>query len=68
MNKGTVKWFNRKKGFGCSTNEDGGDVVVHYTGIKGEGFRQLEEGEKVTYDLFDGKNGPQAENVEVIGA
>ena len=51
MNKGTVKWFSAEKGYGFITGEDGGDVFVHFSGIAGEGFKSLEEGQAVTYDL-----------------
>lgn len=64
MNKGTVKWFNNEKGFGFITNsENGEDVFVHYTGIAKEGFKSLEEGQSVTYDLTEGARGMQATNV-----
>lgn len=66
MNKGTVKWFNSTKGFGFITNDEGGeDVFVHFTGIVSEGFKSLEEGAKVTFDIVDGNRGPQAVNVTV---
>lgn len=62
---GTVKWFNYQKGFGFITNlETGADVFVHYSGIIGEGFKALEEGKAVEYDIVEGKKGLQA--VEVI--
>ena len=64
MAQGTVKWFNGEKGYGFIAPDDGSeDVFVHYTGIAGSGFRSLEEGEKVTYEVTWGKKGPQAENV-----
>jgi len=66
MNKGTVKWFNSTKGFGFITNDEGGeDVFVHFTGIVSDGFKSLEEGAKVTFDVVDGNRGPQAVNVTV---
>jgi CspA family cold shock protein len=63
MNKGTVKWFNAEKGYGFITGEDGKDVFVHYSAIQGEGFKSLEEGQSVTYDVQQGARGPQAANV-----
>jgi cold shock protein len=66
MNKGTVKWFNSTKGFGFITNDNGGeDVFVHFTGIVSEGFKSLEEGAKVSFDIVDGNRGPQAVNVTI---
>ncbi len=61
---GRVKWFNNKKGYGFIERQEGGDVFVHYTAIKAEGFRSLEEGEIVTFDVVRGPKGLQAENVE----
>lgn len=64
MNRGTVKWFNSTKGFGFITNADGGeDVFVHFSGIATDGFKTLEEGQEVTFDITDGARGPQAVNV-----
>ena len=63
MNKGTVKWFNNQKGYGFITAEDGHDVFVHYSGLDMEGFKSLEEGQAVTYDLTEGARGMQAANV-----
>jgi cold shock protein len=61
---GTVKWFNGAKGYGFITREDGGkDVFVHYSAIVGEGFRNLEEGQRVEFEVQDGPKGPQAANV-----
>ena len=66
MNKGTVKWFNAQKGFGFITNDNGGeDVFVHFSGIASSGFKSLEEGQKVSFDLEKGQRGMQAVNVTV---
>ena len=62
MNKGTVKWFNAEKGYGFITGEDGNDVFVHFSAIQGEGFKSLDEGQAVTYDLTEGARGMQAAN------
>ncbi len=64
MAQGTVKWFNATKGFGFITAEDGKDVFVHFSAIKTDGFKTLDEGQKVTFDLEEGPRGPQAVNVE----
>jgi CspA family cold shock protein len=63
MAQGTVKWFNAEKGFGFITSDDGGDVFVHHTAIVSEGYRSLDEGQKVSFDLTQGQKGPQASNV-----
>ena len=63
MAQGTVKWFNADKGFGFITNDAGGDVFVHHTAIIGEGYRSLDEGQKVSFDVTQGQKGPQASNV-----
>ena len=63
MNKGTVKWFNAEKGYGFITGEDGQDVFVHYSGLNMEGFKSLEEGQEVEFDVTEGAKGPQAVNV-----
>lgn len=60
---GTVKWFNAEKGYGFITGEDGKDVFVHFSAIQGEGFKTLDEGQNVTYDLVQGNRGMQAANV-----
>ena len=62
--KGTVKWFNQQKGFGFITGDDGKDVFVHFSAIAGEGFKSLDEGQVVSYEVVDGPRGPQASNVE----
>ena len=61
--KGIVKWFNNQKGYGFITTEDGEDVFVHYSGLMGSGFKTLEEGASVTFDLADNDKGKQAVNV-----
>ena len=66
MSKGTVKWFNNQKGYGFITAEDGKDVFVHFSGLNMEGFKSLEEGAAVTFEITDGAKGPQATNVEVV--
>ena len=63
MQTGTVKWFNAEKGFGFITGEDGEDVFVHFSAIQSDGFKTLEEGQSVTFDVEDGQRGPQATNV-----
>ncbi|CAJ1226972.1 MULTISPECIES: cold-shock protein [Lactiplantibacillus] len=63
MKNGTVKWFNADKGFGFITGEDGNDVFVHFSAIQVDGFKTLEEGQKVTFDEEQSDRGPQATNV-----
>jgi CspA family cold shock protein len=66
---GTVKWFNGEKGYGFITQDDGGpDVFVHFSAISGEGFRNLDEGQKVEFDVTQGQKGPQAANVRPIAS
>ncbi|MED4313603.1 cold-shock protein [Heyndrickxia coagulans] len=64
MEQGTVKWFNAEKGFGFIERNGGDDVFVHFSAIQGEGFKTLDEGQKVTFDVEQGSRGPQAANVE----
>ncbi len=63
MAEGTVKWFNEAKGFGFIEQEEGPDVFVHFSAIQSEGFKTLNEGQKVSFDIEDGPKGPQATNV-----
>jgi CspA family cold shock protein len=65
MANGVVKWFSEKKGYGFIEQEDGPDVFVHYSGIEGNGFKCLYEGNRVTFDIEEGKKGPTAVNVIV---
>lgn len=68
MPAGTVKWFNGEKGYGFITPEDGSkDLFVHFSAIQGEGYKTLNEGQKVEYEATQGQKGPQASNVRVIG-
>ncbi|MBO8137692.1 MAG: cold shock domain-containing protein [Desulfotomaculum sp.] len=60
---GKVKWFNAKKGYGFIEKEDGGDVFVHFTAIQEDGFKSLDEGQEVEFDIVEGERGPQAANV-----
>lgn len=66
MNKGTVKWFNNQKGYGFISDADGNDVFVHYTGLIMEGFKTLEEGQNVEFEVINGAKGPQAIHVTKI--
>jgi len=66
MLKGKVKWFNSTKGFGFIQGEDGNDVFVHYSQIQSEGYKSLDEGQEVTFEVTEGDKGPQATNVNVI--
>ena len=63
MAEGTVKWFNDSKGFGFIEQDSGADVFVHHSAIQAQGFKSLEEGSRVTFDVVDGAKGPAAENV-----
>jgi CspA family cold shock protein len=66
MAEGTVKWFNDRKGFGFIEQEDGPDVFVHHTAINASGFKTLNEGDRVTFDIEQGQKGPAAANVTVV--
>jgi CspA family cold shock protein len=61
--KGTVKWFNAKKGFGFISDEEGNDVFVHFSALQMDGFKVLDEGDEVEFEVIDGEKGPQAANV-----
>ena len=63
MNTGTVKWFNADKGFGFIERENGGDVCAHFSAIQGDGFKTLEEGQQVSFDIEEGQRGEQATNI-----
>ena len=66
MNKGTVKWLNNQKGYGFISDEQGNDVFVHYSGLNMDGFKSLEEGATVEFEVVEGAKGPQATNVTVV--
>jgi CspA family cold shock protein len=66
MLKGTVKWFNESKGYGFIEQEEGKDIFVHYSAIEGSGFKTLNEGDKVEFDVVDGPKGPAAANVTKV--
>ncbi|MBP1708406.1 MAG: cold-shock DNA-binding domain protein [Deltaproteobacteria bacterium] len=66
MAKGKVKWFNEKKGYGFISGDDGTDVFVHFSAIKGDGFKVLYEGDEVEFEVTTGPKGPQATNVGVL--
>jgi CspA family cold shock protein len=63
---GTVKWFNGEKGYGFITGEDGTDVFAHFSQIVAEGYKSLQEGQKVSYNVVSGPKGPQAENITIV--
>ena len=64
--QGTVKWFSAEKGFGFIESNEGGDVFVHFSAIQKDGFKTLEEGQKVEFDIINGNRGPQASNVTLV--
>ncbi|HNZ65205.1 MAG TPA: cold-shock protein [Smithella sp.] len=66
MSEGKVKWFNESKGFGFIENAEGGDVFVHFSSIQGDGFKTLSEGQRVSFDIAQGKKGQEATNVKAI--
>ncbi|OEK52273.1 cold-shock protein [Staphylococcus equorum] len=66
MNNGTVKWFNADKGFGFIERESGNDLFVHFSGIAAEGYKSLEEGQSVEFDITEGQRGEQATNVVTV--
>ncbi|GIN91978.1 cold shock protein CspD [Siminovitchia terrae] len=68
MQNGKVKWFNNEKGYGFIEVEGGDDVFVHFTAIQGEGFKTLEEGEEVSFEIVEGNRGPQAANVNKVAS
>ncbi|ALS38316.1 cold shock-like protein CspLA [Enterococcus sp. DIV0840] len=63
MNTGTVKWFNADKGFGFITQDNGTDLFAHFSAIQGDGFKSLDEGQSVSFDIEEGQRGPQATNI-----
>lgn len=66
MNIGTVKWFNAEKGFGFISRDNGDDIFVHFSAIQGDGYKSLDEGQEVSFDITQGNKGEQAANVSVI--
>lgn len=67
MAEGVVKWFSNEKGYGFISRTEGDDVFVHFSAIQGDGYRSLQEGQKVEFDVVDGPKGQQAANVKIIG-
>ncbi|UNC92383.1 cold-shock protein [Candidatus Contubernalis alkaliaceticus] len=66
MEEGKVKWFSTEKGYGFIEREQGGDVFVHFSAIEGDGFKTLEEGQRVSFEVVEGSRGPQAANVNIL--
>ncbi|CAM4256121.1 cold-shock protein [Listeria booriae] len=66
MQNGKVKWFNNEKGYGFLEMEDGEDIFIHFTAIQGDGYKSLDEGQAVTFEIVEGNRGPQAANVEKV--
>ncbi len=66
MANGTVKWFNESKGFGFITQDNGTDVFAHFSAIQGDGFKTLDEGQEVSFDVVEGEKGPKAENIQKV--
>ncbi|NLC66306.1 MAG: cold-shock protein [Clostridium sp.] len=66
MQNGTVKWFNSEKGYGFITGQDGTDVFAHFSAIDSDGYKSLEEGQEVSYEVVDGERGKQAANIKVL--
>ena len=68
MASGTVKWFSNEKGYGFITRPDGDDVFVHFSAIEGDGYKSLDEGQAVDFEVEDGARGPQAKSVRITGS
>ena len=66
MQQATEKWFNAKKGYGCISDEQGNDVIVHFSALNMDGFKELKDGERVEFEVTEGEKGPQAANVSRI--
>jgi cold shock protein len=66
METGSVKWFNADKGYGFIARDNGGDIFVHYSAVQGDGYRSLNEGDKVEFEVGEGQKGPAAQNVRVL--